>query len=102
VPMPASAQPVSAPAPAAPPPPAAPPMAPPPVLPAVSPAVGAIAQLQAMGFADQTCQMRHAIRGHQRSSEVIRGGHGIRRRRGYQAGARGIEWRCRTGARVAR
>jgi len=50
--MPASAQPVSAPAPAAPPPPAAPPMAPPPVLPAVSPAAGAIAQLQAMGFAD--------------------------------------------------
>jgi uncharacterized UBP type Zn finger protein len=27
-------------------------MAPPPVLPAVSPAAGAIAQLQAMGFAD--------------------------------------------------
>jgi thioredoxin len=52
VPMPASAQPVSAPAPAAPPPPDAPPMAPPPVLPAVSPAAGAIAQLQAMGFAD--------------------------------------------------
>ena len=52
VPMPASAQPVSAPAPAAPPPPAAPPMAPPPVLPVVSPAAGAIAQLQAMGFAD--------------------------------------------------